>query len=428
MKGCRYLIGAMCSAAVIGLALAMTCRGLGFVYSSEQFAFEPGQTEIHEGLEYYVTDVGGGKYAGKEGEVPVFFCKYGNMVAVNVASLEKPWLWKTGNKVVVLTGDEGDSPHKAHSECLIVVMDADEGEMSVARPTADDVKAIGSMRRVKVKDHVVSCYNEADECHEIRVQVRHRCNVLARIWGRHLIASTVKRACSQNESKCKKWVDPASGLEWMYVELADGVMIENTPTRGCAVSPKPRGVAVIPEYIDGKPVKCIGDNVIVNCDVATVRIPKTVERFSERAPFSFTSYRLSRIEVDEGNRMFQTRDGLLYDVTGKVLLCVPPSVSDVEIPEGVTNIADNAFDHCYPLETVTIPASVEVLGEWVFNMSSVKKVRFLGDAPRVPTEKAKGIYSMTPTALTTHARKDAKGWRVNGELPTTWCGRPIIFE
>jgi hypothetical protein len=58
----------------------------------------------------------------------------------------------------------------------------------------------------------------------------------------------------------------------------------------------------------------------------------------------------------------------------------------------------------------------------------IRKVFFKGDAPKVPTDELWGIYTMTPTALTTHARKGAKGWRVNGELPTTWCGRPIIFE
>ena len=428
MKVSKYLVGAMCLAAVLGLALIVRCAIFRPIYSSSRFAFGPGKTENHCGLEFYATDVGGGKYAGKEGEVPVFFCKYGNMIAVNVVSLEKPWLWKMGNKVVVLTGDEGDSPHTAHSECLVVVMDADEGELSVAQPTADDILAIGNTRRVEVKDHVVSCYNEAGACHEIRVHVRHKSNALAKIWSRHLISSAMERARSQEEGGCRKWVDPATGLEWMYVEMEDGVMIENTRTRGCAVSPKPKGVAVIPEYIDGKPVKCIGDNVIINCDVATVRIPKTVERFSERAPFSLNSSRLNRIEVDSENRMFQARDGLLYDITGKILLRVPPSASDVQIPEGVTNIAESAFDRCYPLDMVTIPASVEVLGEWVFFMSSVKKVRFLGDAPNVPKAELKGIYNMTPTALTTYARKDAKGWLVNGELPMTWCDRKIVFE
>lgn len=418
-----------CLATSLGLVAFLCICVFGYVYSSERYAFRPTATEVHEGgLEYYATDVNGGEFTGKAGEVPVFFCKYGNMIAVNVSGFEKPGLWKTGNKVVVLTGDESNLPHTAHSECLIVVMDADEGEMSVARPTAADVQAIGNMRRIEVKNHVVSCYDEAGACHKIRVQVQYRNNFLSRIWSRYLISSAVERERSHEGRREKKWLDPKTGLEWMYVEVADGVMIENSRTRGCAVSPSPKGVVVIPEYVSGKPVKCIGDNVILHCDVEVLRIPKTVERFSERAPYSCCNNRLKRIEVEDGNSCFRSKDGLLYDVTGKILLCVPRNVSDVQIPEGVTNISDSAFEHCHPLESVTIPASVNVLGTWVFDMSSVNKVRFLGNAPKVPSARLMGIYEMTPTALTTYARKDAEGWRVNGKLPTTWCGRPIVFE
>ena len=342
MKGCRYLIGAMCSAAVVGLALAMSCRGLGFVYSSEQFAFEPGQTEIHEGLEYYVTDVGGGKYIGKEGEVPVFFCKYGNMIAVNVVGLEKPWLWKTGNKVVVLTGDEGDSPHKAHSECLVVVMDADEGEMSVARPTADDVKAIGSMRRVEVKDHVVRCYNADGACHEIRVKVKHRLTALSRYTNRRAIFAAAKRGRPRRDYG-RKWVDPKSGLEWSYVDTYDGVEIYNKRAGGTAVSPMPTRTLAFPAYIDGKPLKSIGASVIVNCFIETVRIPRTVERFSECAAYSLFNHNLKTVEVENGSAKFSSKDGLLYDSSGTVLLFVPRGLSEVSVPTDVMSISDMAF-------------------------------------------------------------------------------------
>ena len=107
---------------------------------------------------------------------------------------------------------------------------------------------------------------------------------------------------------------------------------------------------------------------------------------------------------------------------------MPNNVSEVRVSEGVTNIAASAFDHCCSLECVTLPASVKELGEWAFFMSSVKIVRFLGDAPKVPAAQLMGIYSMTPTALTTYANKDAKGWRVNGRLPKTWNERPIVFR
>lgn len=410
-------------------AIAFKAYAFGYVYSSEQYAFRPGKLYAQEdGTERFGTDTQGKEYLRGSKGVPVFFCKYGNMIAVNVFHFEKPWLWKTGNTVVVLTGNEGDSQYVAHSPRQLVVMDADAGEMSVAKVTAEDENAIRDMRRVEVKDHVVLCYNEAGACHNIRVNVRHRNGFFARIWSRYHISTTVGRAQRGRSSAVKKWTDPKTGLEWTYAETEDGVMVGDVQTFGCAVSPKPRNMVIIPEYIDGKAVKCIGENVIINCDVATVRIPRTVERFSERAPFSFTSYRLCRIEVEDGNRMFQSRDGLLYDASGKVLLCVPRNVSDIQISEGVTNIADSAFDHCYPIESVTIPASVTVLGKWAFFMSSVKTVRFLGDAPKIPSERLDGIYSLTPETLTTYARKDASGWRVDGKLPTTWCERPIVFE
>jgi len=412
------------------VALYSVCHVFNYVYSTSKFAFEPQKLEPKDdGIEYYVTDTGGGRYVASEGSVPVFFCKFGNMIAVNVVGFEMPFLLKAGNgnKIVVLTGNEGDSPYKAHSECQIVVMDADEGEMSVAQPTADDMKAIWNMRRVEVNDHIVSCYNEAGLCHKIRVREKHKGNSLFRLWNRHVIATAVKRGCSHGNLS-KKWFDPETGLRWTYVETKDGVEIVDKRTYGCAVSPMPTGTITIPGYINGKPVKCIGENVIVNCNIETVCIPKTVERFAEGAPFSLGNINMKRVEVEDGNARFQSKDGLLYDVTGKVLLFVPRNLLEVWIPDGVTNIADKAFYYCHSMRNVTVPASVKVLGEGVFSMSSVKEVRFLGDAPKVPNARLSGIYWSAPTDLTTIAFQNAEGWKADGRMPTMWCDRPIVFE
>lgn len=402
-------------------------RMCDYVYSTDRFAFAPQKLEQKEdGLECYVTDTVGGQYVGREGSVPVFFCKFGNMIAVNVVGFERPFLVKTGNKVVVLTGDEGDCLDKAHSECLVVVMDADEGEMAVAHPTADDVQAIVNMRRLEVDDHIVSCYNEAGHCHKIHVREKYRGNFLFRLWNRHIISAAAKRGCSHGDPG-KKWVDPETGLRWSYIETNDGVEIVDKRTYGCAVSPMPKCVLAIPEYIDGLPVKCIGDNVIVNCNIETVRIPKTVERFAEGAPFSLGNINIKRVEVEDGNTRFQSKDGLLYDITGRVLLFVPRNLPEVRIPDGVTNIASKAFYHCSQ-KSVTVPASVEVIGEGAFSMSSIKEVRFLGDAPKVPRTRLRGIYWSTPTDLVSYAPKDAEGWRVDGRVPTMWCERQIFFK
>ena len=422
-------------AKVIGCCLSLSLSpilggdGDGYLYSTERYAFTPRKLEPHEnGLEYYVADTTGGEYTGRDGSVPVFYCKFGNMIAVNVVGVGKPWLWKTGNVVVALTGDEGDSPHKAHSESLIVVMDSDNGELSVARPSPADMKFMIGMRRVVVKGHVVFCYDEVGNCHEIPVSVKHKNSVLSRLQSRRMIADAAERGCSN--ARCgKKWVDPKTGLEWAYVETDDGVEVVNRWTGGCAVSPMPADTLVFPEYINGRPVKSIGSGAIVNCMIKTVRIPKTLVRFQDKAPRCLFNNMLQSVEVEDGNAMFRGIGGLLYDSTGTVLLFVPCGLTEAIIPNGVVKIDDRAFGYCHSLKTISIPPSVRELGKRVFFMSlNLTTVRFQGDAPDVPTAKYEGIYLDTPTMLKTIVPKNMAGWQVNGEFPTLWCDRQILFE
>ena len=410
------------------LGCAIDANTEDYVYSSDQYAFRPRTVESHpDGMEYYATDQMGGEYTGGEGSVPVFFCKFGNMIAVNTASFEKPWLWKVGNKVVVHTGDESDSPHLAHGKHQVVVMDADAGEMSVADVSASDIQFMSGVRRVEVSDHVVTYYNERGEIHKILIEPRHKLSSFARTRNLCAITDAVRRVRAYQDDG-KTWIEPATGLEWNYVEIADGVEICNKRTGGTAVSPMPKGVVAFPESIDGKPVKSIGSNVILHCPVEKVCIPKTVERFSECAAYSLFNNSLQCVEVESGSRMFRSEKGLLYDALGSELLFVPCGLSKVEIPNSVTNISDSAFQHCEHIKRVVIPPGVQEIGRWALSQSGVMEVRFLGDAPKVPTDEVFNIYSLTATSLTTFVRKEAKGWRVNRELPTTWCGRPIIFE
>lgn len=424
----QVIVDCVMNCLLLGTACSMGI-GMGeYFYSSAEYTFAPRDVELQtSGLEYYATDTIGDLYTGKEGSVPVFFCKYGNMIATNVASFEKPWLWKIGNKVVVHTGDEGDSPHKAHSNRQVVVMDADAGELSVADVPEGSLWFIDDVRRVDVKDHSVCYYDVKGGVHKIPVKVKCRLSPSAQAENRRLIVDAVKRGHLLMNS-ARVWIDPATGLEWDYVETDDGAEICNKRTGGTAVSPKPSGMVAFPGSINGKPVKSIGSNAILHCPVEKVRIPKTVERFSESAAYSLFNRSLLSVEVERGSRMFRSENGLLFDTLGSSLLFVPCGLSEVEIPNSVTNISDSAFQHCEHIKRIVIPSGVQVIGRWAFSQSGVTEVRFLGDAPKVPAEEVFNIYSLTATSLKTFARKDANGWRVNGELPTMWCGRPIVFE
>lgn len=51
----------------------------------------------------------------------------------------------------------------------------------------------------------------------------------------------------------------------------------------------------------------------------------------------------------------------------------------MEIPEGVTSIAECVFENCKSLQSIVIPNSVTSIGEKAFNgCTSLKTINFLG--------------------------------------------------
>ena len=66
-----------------------------------------------------------------------------------------------------------------------------------------------------------------------------------------------------------------------------------------------------------------------------------------------------------------------------------------------------AFMGC-PIETLTIPASFEKLGEYSFvRCKSLKSVKFLGDAPK---QLGKSVFDKTNDDFVIYYDKDASGW------------------
>lgn len=75
-----------------------------------------------------------------------------------------------------------------------------------------------------------------------------------------------------------------------------------------------------------------------------------------------------------------TAIGNTFEITGAFQDCT--TVTSVAIPEGVTEIQDNAFYSCTALEIVTIPASVTLLRNCAFcDCPNLRAVYFEGDAP-----------------------------------------------
>ena len=156
-------------------------------------------------------------------------------------------------------------------------------------------------------------------------------------------------------------------------------------------------------------VTSIGNGAFLGCtSLASVTIPDSVTSIGDGSfslcksltsiaiPSSVTSIgfdlfgggNLTSITVDAGNPNYSSRDGILYNKAGTVLIEAPEGISgNVIIPVGVTSIGDGAFGGCGRLTSVTIPSSVTSIGGGAFggcaSLTSVtipSSVTSIGDA------------------------------------------------
>ena len=77
----------------------------------------------------------------------------------------------------------------------------------------------------------------------------------------------------------------------------------------------------------------------------------------------------SGFEIPENNAHFRTIDGVLFDKEAKVLIVYPAKKAgeSYDVPEGVESIGDEAFSHCVSLGSVTLPEGLQTIGNWAFN-------------------------------------------------------------
>ena len=86
---------------------------------------------------------------------------------------------------------------------------------------------------------------------------------------------------------------------------------------------------------------------------------------------------LYEITVDEGNKIYIAKDGVLYnyDMT-EILFCPNGKTGKIIIPNSVKRIGDYCFANCQNLDMIIIPTSVVEIGDYAFqSCSRLREVR-----------------------------------------------------
>jgi hypothetical protein len=127
----------------------------------------------------------------------------------------------------------------------------------------------------------------------------------------------------------------------------------------------------------------IGDEAFSGCaHLKAIRVPAGLGKISKRAFETWSSAEpvgkepeyvqaydgVERITVDGCNDAYADIDGVLFDKEKTVLLRYPAGRTQTAyaIPDGVTKIADRAFEGCAALREVTLPESVTHVGRSAF--------------------------------------------------------------
>ena len=120
---------------------------------------------------------------------------------------------------------------------------------------------------------------------------------------------------------------------------------------------------------------------VTDSNVTSLEVPSYVTHIGSDA-FSGCNA-LASIEVDVSNTTYASVDGILYNKAKIEFVHIPDAITgDVEIPGGVTSIANYAFSGCSNLTSITIPDSVTSIGSSAFSgCSSLESITlpFVGD-------------------------------------------------
>ena len=115
----------------------------------------------------------------------------------------------------------------------------------------------------------------------------------------------------------------------------------------------------------------IESNAFFDIDIQSITLPEKLELLECAIP----SWYITELKIAESNQYFKIIDGILYSKDMKTLYRCPVNFADnvFNIPEGVENIFQSAFNFCRNIKNFVIPSTVKTFGEESLGWLSLEK-------------------------------------------------------
>ncbi len=125
------------------------------------------------------------------------------------------------------------------------------------------------------------------------------------------------------------------------------------------------GTLAITNTLGGCPVTTISESAFREHAISAVIIPETVASIGP-GPF-IDCYNLTNISVKAENPSYSATNGVLFNKNYTVLIQYPPGLKGgYEVPDGVAEINQDAFQACDNLTEVSMPSTVTNIGDCAF--------------------------------------------------------------
>jgi len=165
---------------------------------------------------------------------------------------------------------------------------------------------------------------------------------------------------------------------------------------------------VIPDMTNGYPVTSIG-GFYTSTSLTNVTIPDSVTNIANGV-FVYQSS-LTTITVDAQNAYYSSSNGILFDKHQIILIQAPGGIAgSYTIPNSVTSISDDAFEDCGSLTNVTFGTNVTSIGNNTFNScASLNGITIPGGVTNIGSEAFYYCSSLSNVVLGTNITSIGSG-------------------